>query len=131
MNTLSKILTITASAFLLAPSHNSFAESNGEYAEGTSEEAVGSPEIRLVNTPGSESVKVTVAYTSHCYDSEERAQELYGLLQRASREACGSGTMRSGGTVTMKSSHLRCYRNALSNAVKQIDSELLTRLHAG
>ncbi len=131
MNAIINTLVITASAFLLASGQNAFAESIGKHAKSTKEDAVISPTIRLAITPSSESAEATVSYTRQTCQSEEGARKLYGLLQRASKEICGNGTMHIGGSVTMKSSHIRCYWRALSNAVKEIDDEALARIHAG
>jgi UrcA family protein len=131
MNIIIKTLTITASALMLTSGQIALADSIGEFAKGTKAEAFSSPVIRLVIAPNTESAKATVSYTNLNFESEEGVRDLYGLLQRASKEVCGSGTLQHNRVVTMKSSHLRCYREALSNAVNKIDNETLTRFHAG
>ena len=131
MNTIIKTLTITASAFLLTASQTALADSYGEPATSPATEAFGGPAIRLVVSPNSDSVITTVSYTNQDLESEKGVQEVYQLLQRASKDACGGNNTRNGRNVIMKSSHVRCYQQSLSKAVTEIDNENLTRIHSG
>ena len=90
------------------------------------------PAVVLANTSiDIEDGKVSVSYADLNLENEQSVRVLYGRLQRASKEVCGSGTLRHGGSVIMKSSGLRCYRKTLSNAVDKIDNEVLSRIYSG
>ena len=131
MNAITKTLTITATALLLTAGQSALADSLGEPITGAIKEAFEGPAIRLVFAPNSESVITTVSYTSQDLESDEGVQDVYQLLQRASKDACGGENTRNGRNVIMKSSHVRCYQQSLSKAVSEIDNENLTRIHAG
>ncbi len=75
--------------------------------------------------------KVAVSYADLNLENEESVRVLYRRLKRASKEACGGGSLRHSRSIIMKSSRLQCYRETLSNAVDNIDNEDLTRIHAG
>ncbi len=93
---------------------------------------LGGPAVVLANTSiDIEDGKVSVSYADLNLENEQSVRVLYGRLQRASKEVCGSGSLRRGGSIIMKSSALRCYRITLSNAVDKIDNEDLSRIHAG
>ncbi len=93
---------------------------------------LGGPAVVLANTSiDIEDGKVSVSYADLNLENEQSVQVLYGRLQRASKEVCGSASLRHGGSVIMQSSGLRCYRKTLSNAVDKIDNEDLNRIHAG
>ncbi len=93
---------------------------------------LGGPAVVLANTSiYIEDGKVSVSYADLNLENEQSVRVLYGRLQRASKEVCGSGSLRHGGSVIMKSSGVRCYRKTLSNAVDKIDNEDLSRIHAG
>jgi len=131
MNTITKTLAITVSVLLLTAGQTALADSLGEPMTGAIKEAFEGPSIRLVTTSNSDSVITTVSYTSQDLESEEGVQEVYELLQRASKGACGGENMRNGRNVILTSSQVRCYRKSLSKAVSEIDNEKLTRFHAG
>ena len=75
--------------------------------------------------------KAAVSYADLNLENEESVRVLYRRLKRASKEACGGGSLRHSRSIIMKSSRLQCYRETLSNAVDKIDNENLTRIHAG
>ena len=75
--------------------------------------------------------KAAVSYADLNLENEESVRVLYRRLKRASKEACGGGSLRHSRSIIMKSSRLQCYRETLSNAVDNIDNEDLTRIHAG
>ena len=75
--------------------------------------------------------KASVSYADLNLENEEGVRVLYRRLKRASKEACGGGSLRHSRSIIMKSSRLQCYRETLSNAVDKIDNENLTRIHAG
>ena len=93
---------------------------------------LGGPAVVLANTSiDIEDGKVSVSYADLNLENEQGVRVLYGRLQRASKEVCGSGSLRHGGSIIMKSSGVRCYWKTLSNAVDKIDNEDLSRIHAG
>ncbi len=75
--------------------------------------------------------KASVSYADLNLENEEGVRVLYQRLKRASKGACGGGSLRHGGSIIMKSSRLQCYRETLSNAVDKFENEDLTRIHAG
>jgi UrcA family protein len=93
------------------------------------------PAVVLADTPSYidfvEGPKTTVSYADLNLANEESVRVLYRRLKRASKEACGGGSLRHSRSIIMKSSRLQCYRETLSNAVDKIDNENLTRIHAG
>ena len=93
---------------------------------------LGGPAVVLAGTPSYfEDDKVTVSYADLNLGNEQDVRVLYQRLQRASKEVCGAGSLKRGGSIIMKSSRLQCYRETLSNAVDKFDNEDLTRIHAG
>jgi len=90
------------------------------------------PAVVLAGTPSYiEDAKATVSYADLNLENEEGVRVLYQRLKRASKGACGGGSLRHGGSIIMKSSRLQCYRETLSNAVDRFENEDLTRIHAG
>ena len=90
------------------------------------------PAVVLAGTPSYiEDDEIAVSYADLNLESEESVRVLYRRLKRASKEACGGGSLRHSRSIIMKSSRLQCYRETLSNAVDNIDNEDLTRIHAG
>ncbi len=90
------------------------------------------PAVVLASTSSDlETNKVTVSYADLNLENEEGVRVLYQRLKRASKGACGGGSLRHGGSIIMKSSRLQCYRETLSNAVDKFANEDLTRIHAG
>ena len=132
MNIIKKTLTITACALVMTAGQTALAESADESAMAPAAEVLDGPAIGLVRTPISvEFTRVAVSYADLTLDSTEGVQGAYRLLQRAAKEVCSGAAERHGRSVIMKSSRLRCYREALSSAVENIDNENLTRFHAG
>ena len=90
------------------------------------------PAVVLAGTPSYiEDAKATVSYADLNLANEESVRVLYRRLKRASKEACGGGSLRHSRSIIMKSSRLQCYRETLSNAVAKFDHDDLTRIHAG
>ena len=93
---------------------------------------LGGPAVVLADTSSNiEDGNVTVSYADLNLENEESVRELYQRLQNASKEVCVGGSLKYGGSIIMKSSRVRCYQKALSNAVDEFDNEDLTRIHAG
>jgi len=90
------------------------------------------PAVVLAGTPSYiEDDEIAVSYADLNLENEESVRVLYRRLKRASKEACGGGSLRHSRSIIMKSSRLQCYRETLSNAVDKFDNEDLTRIHAG
>ncbi len=66
------------------------------------------PAVVLANTSILiEDGKVSVSYADLNLENEQSVRVPYGRLQRASKEVCGSGSLRHGGSIIMKSSSVR------------------------
>ena len=74
-------------------------------------------------------VSVKVSYADLNLEKEEGAQALYRRLQQASKQACDFHGFINAGSVKRLAETRRCYREALSAAVEQIDNELVTNIH--
>ena len=92
---------------------------------------LGGPAVVLADTSiYIEDGNVSVSYADLNFANEQDVRVLYGRMKRASKEVCGSGTLRHGGSVIMKSTGVRCYFKTLYSAVDKIDNEDLSRIHA-
>lgn len=131
MNVINKTLTLSASAFLMTASQFVFADSVGETLPYADSEEFGGPTITIVGAANSEKLTAIVPYVEENLESDEGARELYGLLQRASKDVCSGNSLQHQRNAIMKSTQLRCYRQSLSSAVNKIGSETLTRIHNG
>ncbi len=91
------------------------------------------PAVVLAGTPSYiEDVKATVSYADLNLESEQGVRVLYRRLQRTSKEVCDVASLKiTGYPPTFLSKTQQCYRETLSNAVDNIDNEILTRIHAG
>ncbi len=78
-----------------------------------------------------ENSAIRVSYADLNLDNEAGAQVLYSRLQRASRQACGVESYKNAGSIGIKADMQRCYRSTLAASVEKIDSEKLTKIHAG
>ena len=123
MNTIKNTLIITAWILLLTAGQAALGESV-EIPGGSSTGQAGGPGV--FPTDG-----VIVSYGHLDLGSEDNVRELYSLLQRATKQVCGGGATSHSRSSIMKSSRLRCYRKTLTQAVNNIDNEILTRIHAG
>lgn len=93
---------------------------------------VGAPAIVLAASPSQfDTNSITVSYADLNIESAEGARVLYTRLKRASREACDVHTLTVAGSVRRVAQAQACYREALSEAVEEIDSDALTKIHAG
>ena len=75
--------------------------------------------------------KCTVSYADLNLENEEGVRVLYGRLQHASTEMCDMASIGMPGYLYLQSEARQCYRDSLSNAVDEIDNEILFRIHAG
>lgn len=93
---------------------------------------LGIPAAATASTPSQlDGLAITVSYADLNIASEAGARVLYARLQRASREACDVRSLTVAGSVRRVTQTQACYREALSAAVEEIDSEALTKIHAG
>ena len=85
----------------------------------------------LANTSGShESNRATVAYSDLNLRNEAGVKVLYSRLKRASKKVCGVASILMSGTLSQIQQSQHCYRETLTEAVENIDNDLLTRIHA-
>lgn len=78
---------------------------------------------------GLERTSVTVGFADLNLNNEQGAKVLYQRLKNASETVCGVRMARN--TKCLRSISLSddCYEQTLSNAVKTVNSEMLTKLH--
>ena len=76
-------------------------------------------------SPSSESI--TVNYAELDLTQPAGAQILYRRIQQAAFEICGGGFIGPFGDIRTKASP--CYKNAVANAVAQVNSPRLSALH--
>ncbi len=74
-------------------------------------------------------VSVKVSYGDLNLEKYEGAKALYRRLQQASRQACGLRSFSRERSLKSHTEELDCYGNALSEAVAEIDNDLLTQIH--
>ena len=72
---------------------------------------------------------VKVSYDDLNLEQTSGARTLYIRLQRASKEACGVENYNIIGSARVVLDMKRCYREALAESIKRIDSSQLTKLH--
>lgn len=92
--------------------------------------ALGAPAIASADDANKIQGKaVKVSYADLNLSKEEGAKALYRRLQQASKDACDVNRVKDEGSAQRMSEAKRCYHIALSSAVAEIDSELLTQIH--
>ncbi len=74
-------------------------------------------------------VSMKVSYADLDVNDEKDAKSLYRRLKQASRYVCDYRRLNVAGSVGRMADLDRCYREALSAAVEQIDNELVTKIH--
>lgn len=73
---------------------------------------------------------ITVNYEDLNIQSNAGARTLYARLKQASENVCGVGSIQQLGSISRVSNAKNCYQEALSEAVDNIDSEALSKLHS-
>lgn len=73
---------------------------------------------------------IAVDYSDLKIDSEAGASTLYARLKHASSKVCGVESYWQLGSLTRVKLAKTCYDKTLSNAVANIDSDALTRIHS-
>jgi len=72
---------------------------------------------------------VKVSYADLNLQKEEGVAVLYRRLQQASKQACGVESIKAAGTYSQFSAAQRCYRDALTATIEEMDNVRLTRIH--
>lgn len=79
----------------------------------------------------SERPSVTVSIADLNLDNEQGAATLYRRLRHAAEAVCEVPAARASGCLKTQRLADECYEITLSNAVKNVNSELVTGLHKG
>lgn len=74
-------------------------------------------------------VSVKVSYADLNLEKRDGAKALYRRLQQASRQACDHRGLKTAGSLRRAIKTRQCYHNTLSEAVVDLDNELVTELH--
>ena len=92
--------------------------------------ALGAPTIASADAKSElKGVSVKVSYADLNLEKQEGAKALYRRLQQASKQACDVQPLRNAGSVKRIIETKLCYREALTEAVAEVDNELLTEIH--
>ena len=92
--------------------------------------ALGAPAIASADANSNlqgKSVKVT--YADLNLEKQEGAKALYRRLQQASKQACDYRGLKISGSIKRMVETKQCYHETLTEAVAEVDSELVTELH--
>lgn len=73
---------------------------------------------------------VKVSYADLNLEKSEGAKTLYRRLQKASKQVCDVRAISAEGSLSRVAEGRQCYRDTLSEAVAEIDSDLLTEIHS-
>ncbi len=91
--------------------------------------ALGAPAIASADAKSElQGVSVKVSYADLNLEKQEGAKALYRRLQQASRQACDVRGLDTEWTKNMRDGR-QCYQQALSEAVAEVDNELLSQIH--
>ena len=89
------------------------------------------PAVASAGDPSQEKASsVKVSYADLNIDSEAGARVLYSRLKRASEKACNVESLTEHGSVDRARDAKACYEEVLSDAVANIDSAALAKIHA-
>lgn len=92
--------------------------------------ALGAPAIASADAKSNlKGVSIKVSYADLNLEKQEGAKALYRRLQQASRQACDYRGMKVAGSLKRMTETKQCYRETLTEAVAEVDSELVTELH--
>ncbi len=92
--------------------------------------ALGAPTIASAGDKNElKGVSVKVSYADLNLEKQAGAKALYRRLQQASKQACGHRGLKEAGTIKLLNETRRCYHETLSEAVAEVDSELVTQIH--
>lgn len=89
------------------------------------------PAAASAGGPGqAEDTSIKVSYEDLNIDSAAGARVLYARLKRASERACNVESLSEHGSIERALDAKACYDEVLSNAVENVGSDALTRIHA-
>ncbi len=92
--------------------------------------ALGAPTIASADAGNQlKGVSVKVSYADLNLEKQEGAKALYRRLQQASKQACDYRGLKVAGSIRRMTETQQCYREALTEAVAEIDNELVTEIH--
>ncbi len=92
--------------------------------------ALGAPAIASADAKSDlQGVSVKVSYADLNLEKQEGAKALYRRLQQASKRVCDVRGLLVERSVRNMRDARQCYRQALSEAVAEIDNELMTQIH--
>jgi UrcA family protein len=93
--------------------------------------ALGAPAIASADAKSElQGVSVKVSYADLNLEKQEGAKALYRRVQQASKQVCAWGrNLTIEASVRNMRDARQCYRQALSEAVAEIDNELVTQIH--
>jgi len=74
-------------------------------------------------------VSIKVSYDDLNLEKQEGAKALYRRLKQASRQACDYRGMKVAGSLKRMTQTKQCYRETLTEAVVELNNELVTELH--
>lgn len=78
-----------------------------------------------------ENSRMSVSFADLNIDSAAGARVLYARLKYAAEAVCGVQSYREHGALALQREAARCYRDTLDEAVADIESSALERVHAG
>jgi UrcA family protein len=92
--------------------------------------ALGAPTVVSADAKSElKGVSVKVSYADLNLEKQEGAKALYRRLQQASKQACDYRGLKISGSIKRMVETKQCYHEALTEAVAEVDSELVTELH--
>ena len=92
--------------------------------------ALAAPAIASADANGElKGVSVKVSYADLNLEKQEGAKALYRRLQQASRRACDIHGANIRKSVTTMREARQCFNETLSDAVAEVDNELVTAIH--
>lgn len=78
-----------------------------------------------------EAERVSVSFADLNIENDAGARVLYARLKQASKKVCKVDSYRNTGTLLRTSESRQCYAETLDNAVAEINSAALRRIHSG
>ena len=92
--------------------------------------ALGAPAIASADAKSElKGVSIKVSYDDLNLEKQEGAKALYRRLKQASRQACDYRGMKVAGSLKRMTQTKQCYRETLTEAVVELNNELVTELH--
>ena len=89
------------------------------------------PSLAVAASPGqADKIRIAVSWSDLDIESEAGAKILYARVERASERACGVATLTELGSIKRVSDAKECFDYLVEKAVKQIDNDELSKVHA-